>query len=562
MQGLRVGPANDRYEQEADRVARQVVSRVQTPPVQREGAAEEELQMKPLTPTVTPLQRKTFQKPVQRAVNHGVEGGEVEAGVAQQIQRAGGGGKPLDEKVRGQMERGFGADFSGVRVHTGAQADTLNRSLNARAFTTGKDIFFKRGEYNPGSSAGKELLAHELTHTVQQGAAGVQRTVTRGSKALFHPTQEKQVVRRTLSVDDTDWSKTRTVTSITADAKGGVLVFHGGGKSKIAVKPGETRIAENLIVGNLGKQLSGTENKEKKKEWKFQTPDVRLVASPIEAEQIEMTANEKLDPSLKQHEKTQTLIAKSGSAGSLVMSFMSGESMDKLSVKDRMKKNEFDPTHIFNQFVLDETLLVALGRATAMDIYMGNGDRIMKYFAPQNILVNQKKKQLNLIDNVMDEKEANFDCSDLKGLQHWLTQEFYAPFIQGKYEQVWTRAWTNMQNSIHPEKKGSFGEETDKILRERFISGLIQGKERLMIALQNPEQLVTGVPEKERQSALIAVWARRLALTQGDVANAVVLLEQANEMAGLEGGMNWQSHSGTGVRHQKLKLGSKKNNKK
>lgn len=197
MQGLRVGPANDRYEQEADRVARQVVSRVQTPPVQREGAVEEELQMKPLTPTVTPLQRKTFQKPVQReggdedelqmkavasvaspvqrAVNHGVEGGEVEASVAQQIQRAGGGGKPLDEKVRGQMERGFGADFSAVRVHTGAQADTLNRSLNARAFTTGNDIFFKQGEYNPGSSAGKELLAHELTHTVQQGAAGVQR---------------------------------------------------------------------------------------------------------------------------------------------------------------------------------------------------------------------------------------------------------------------------------------------------------------------------------------------------------------------------------------------------
>ena len=231
MQGLRVGPANDRYEQEADRVARQVVSRVQTPPVQREGAAEEELQMKPLTPTVTPLQRKTFQKPVQRAVNHGVEGGEVEAGVAQQIQRAGGGGKPLDEKVRGQMERGFGADFSGVRVHTGAQADTLNRSLNARAFTTGKDIFFKRGEYNPGSSAGKELLAHELTHTVQQGAAGVQRMVTRGSKALFHPTQEKQVVRRALSVDDTNWAETKKVTSITADAKGGVLVFHGSGKS-------------------------------------------------------------------------------------------------------------------------------------------------------------------------------------------------------------------------------------------------------------------------------------------------------------------------------------------
>jgi hypothetical protein len=72
------------------------------------------------------------------------------------------------------MESAFGADFGGVRVHTDAQADGLNRLLNARAFTTGHDIFFRRGEYSPGSSTGRELLAHELTHVVQQGSAGIQ----------------------------------------------------------------------------------------------------------------------------------------------------------------------------------------------------------------------------------------------------------------------------------------------------------------------------------------------------------------------------------------------------
>lgn len=172
---LQLGPAGDRYEQEADRVANQVVRSFSatTLPVQRH---QEELQAKLLTSTGTPLQRKTFQKPtLRREASHGPEGGEVENSVEQQIQAARGGGKPLDEKVRRPMERGFGTDFSGVRVHTGGQADRLNRSLNARAFTTGKDIFFKRGEYNPGSSGGQKLLAHELTHTVQQGAAGVQR---------------------------------------------------------------------------------------------------------------------------------------------------------------------------------------------------------------------------------------------------------------------------------------------------------------------------------------------------------------------------------------------------
>jgi hypothetical protein len=72
------------------------------------------------------------------------------------------------------MEPVFGADFSQVRVHTDTQANTLNRTLSARAFTTGRDIFFRQGEYRPGSSTGQELIAHELTHVVQQGGAGVQ----------------------------------------------------------------------------------------------------------------------------------------------------------------------------------------------------------------------------------------------------------------------------------------------------------------------------------------------------------------------------------------------------
>jgi outer membrane protein OmpA-like peptidoglycan-associated protein len=66
------------------------------------------------------------------------------------------------------MESAFGVDFGSVRVHTGAQANMLNHQLSARAFTTGQDIFFRQGEYNPGSSGGQELLAHELTHVVQQ----------------------------------------------------------------------------------------------------------------------------------------------------------------------------------------------------------------------------------------------------------------------------------------------------------------------------------------------------------------------------------------------------------
>lgn len=69
------------------------------------------------------------------------------------------------------MERAFDADFSSVRVHVGAQSDALNSSIQARAFTTGSDIFIRSQDSNVSSAAGQELLAHELAHTVQQGAA-------------------------------------------------------------------------------------------------------------------------------------------------------------------------------------------------------------------------------------------------------------------------------------------------------------------------------------------------------------------------------------------------------
>lgn len=80
------------------------------------------------------------------------------------------GGMPLPPKVRAFMEPRFRANFGAVRIHTGEKAASLNRQLSARAFTTGNDIFFGQGEFQPESLAGMELLAHELTHTIQQGA--------------------------------------------------------------------------------------------------------------------------------------------------------------------------------------------------------------------------------------------------------------------------------------------------------------------------------------------------------------------------------------------------------
>ena len=89
-------------------------------------------------------------------------------GAIWEITQHAGQGQPLAPGVRGFMEERFGQDFSGVRVHTDGQANRLSRQLNAHAFTSGRDIYFAPGQYVPATTSGKRLLAHELTHVVQQ----------------------------------------------------------------------------------------------------------------------------------------------------------------------------------------------------------------------------------------------------------------------------------------------------------------------------------------------------------------------------------------------------------
>jgi hypothetical protein len=110
-----------------------------------------------------------------------------EEGLGDQIRSKSGGGSSLDGGVRDTLEQGIGADMGGVRVHTDSQADTMARSVDSVAFTSGQDIFFREGTYNPGSSDGMRLLAHEATHTVQQSQGPVAGTPAPGGVSISHP---------------------------------------------------------------------------------------------------------------------------------------------------------------------------------------------------------------------------------------------------------------------------------------------------------------------------------------------------------------------------------------
>lgn len=93
--------------------------------------------------------------------------------VLQRIQARRGGGNPLPEAVKRHLEQGLNHDLSRVRIHDDAEADTLAKGVNAIAFTTGTDIFFQSGQFQPNTQSGLELLAHEVTHTVQQSQGRV-----------------------------------------------------------------------------------------------------------------------------------------------------------------------------------------------------------------------------------------------------------------------------------------------------------------------------------------------------------------------------------------------------
>lgn len=155
---MTLGAAGDKYEQEADLVARQVVART--------GSAGQTSRRRPEEDAGPETVKRQPQPAGLRPAR--LQGGTIDPNLESVIQSARGGGKALDEGVRTPMEQAFGADFSAVRLHTDSRSEGLNRLLQSRAFTTGQDIFMRGAEYAPATSSGRELLAHELTHTLQQ----------------------------------------------------------------------------------------------------------------------------------------------------------------------------------------------------------------------------------------------------------------------------------------------------------------------------------------------------------------------------------------------------------
>lgn len=245
---LQVNKPNDSYEKEADLVADRVVNMSETqtdfsnlvaPEIQRQEETKEEEQETLQTssaivqrmsdeeqeeaPSVQTKQISFLQRAanrLQRAASNEedetvqtysnqrppsryhsdvvqLSGRGPPAGAGQlqhQLHQSTTGGRPMAAPVGNSMSSRFGADFSSVRIHTDTSAQQMSKQVNAHAFTYGNHIYFNSGKYDPDSKSGQTLLAHELTHTIQQGASPVYANVQR--KHNFTAVQRKSILQR------------------------------------------------------------------------------------------------------------------------------------------------------------------------------------------------------------------------------------------------------------------------------------------------------------------------------------------------------------------------------
>ena len=157
---LEYGNSGDKYEKEADHAA-DMVMKTSDNQLSQPSSAKQTIQLKEIS-----------------GYTHAGENAWIENNLKGKSS-----GNSLSETTRTFMENRFGVDFSQVRIHTDSHAARMNEAMNAHAFTYGNNIYFNSGNYNPESASGKHLLAHELSHTVQQGKSKRIQKMARGTGA-------------------------------------------------------------------------------------------------------------------------------------------------------------------------------------------------------------------------------------------------------------------------------------------------------------------------------------------------------------------------------------------
>jgi hypothetical protein len=343
---LTVGQAADRFEREADVVADRVVRSLRSAPTPGVDAPDD--------PGGVPAVQR-----IQRASTIGAEGGALDAETDRAISATRGGGKAMESGVRRQMESAFGADFSAVRIHEGSQADELNDRIQAKAFAVGNDIYFRGGMSGANSREGQHLLAHELTHTIQQGASPVsrvRRSVTAPATTVSSDSSSK-IRRLAYNQNPTTWGAPAGINR-RRSGEGAVGVFFANdtgavfAPGTVVIKPlassGEVDFANKFLHEGMG----------------FEVPDT--VTYPLASNEGQaLEALLRADGMVGTRSATEVDEQLGFANRIMVMSVVKGSSMQTLDDGGA------------TEFLRNAPALEQVGRLMVSDAFLGNGDRLV-----------------------------------------------------------------------------------------------------------------------------------------------------------------------------------------
>ncbi|GAB4206981.1 MAG: hypothetical protein OHK0022_34620 [Roseiflexaceae bacterium] len=289
---LRVNAPGDAFEQEAERMA----ALVMRTPTSSDGEVEE---------SITPASAGG----IQRAASG--SGLDVSPEVESNIDSMRGGGNPLPASERSFFEHRFGHDFSQIRIHADSRAAETAQSLDARAFTVGTDIAFDAGEYQPGTTSGRELLAHELTHTIQQtGGIATKRIQRKADDEERSPAELVAEAAQQLSDDEVAQQAVPPIEARPVALPDAVVEDSGGAASGEGAASAPAPAAQEQHTPDAAEQPTATSSP---------TPATPATASPAVPAQTATpaptpAATEANHPTVQPAEASEAASAPSGSA--------------------------------------------------------------------------------------------------------------------------------------------------------------------------------------------------------------------------------------------------------
>jgi hypothetical protein len=261
---LEINTPGDRYEQEADRVADQIMRM----PASKVSAAPPAIQRKPLE-----NDRKHASTPHGQSSSAPTES-QTSPATEASVRSLDSGGRPLDAALRSFFEPRFGRSFEQVRLHTDPAAGASSQDLDARAYTRGRHIVFAPGQFQPDTERGQRLLAHELTHVVQQGFAGQERI----QRSYVAPVADETVIRElpqlSVAAEETDTPEIQRAPGPDTPAEAPALA-----SPTITLSPGNTLVRGDTITATIGFTPTAGETLHVT-DWKYTTPGGDTVTRP------------------------------------------------------------------------------------------------------------------------------------------------------------------------------------------------------------------------------------------------------------------------------------------